>query len=159
MLLFGAMLVTDALDGFLARWLKAQSELGRRLDSAGDYLTVAAGAAGIALLWPEIVRREWAWFAVGVVSYSAVIVYGLVRWKRVPGYHTWASKTVAVMFAVALVPLLGGWAAWPFRMVMALQVLTGVEELAIAFMLPGRSGEMPTIWHARRLRLGRDATR
>lgn len=153
------MLVTDALDGFLARRLKAQSELGRRLDSVGDYLTVAAGVAGMALLWPEIVRREWAWFAVGVAGYSAVIVFGLVRWGRIPGYHTWASKAVAVMFAVSLVPLLAGWAAWPFHAVIGLQVLTGVEELAIARMLPGRSGEVPTLWHARRWRREGDARR
>ena len=53
--LLAASLVTDAFDGFLARRLKAESEFGRKLDSAADYLTLLTGIAGIALR----VRREY----------------------------------------------------------------------------------------------------
>src|SRR3954467_8777601 len=69
-------LVTDALDGFLARRLNAFSEFGRKLDSAADYLVVLAAIAGIALLWSDIVRRELVWIACGLAAFFAVIVYG-----------------------------------------------------------------------------------
>jgi phosphatidylglycerophosphate synthase len=149
--LLAAALLTDALDGFLARRLNAYSDLGRKLDSAADYLTMITGIAGIALLWPAIMRRELPWVVAGLAAFFAVIVYGLVRLGRAPCYHTWASKVLAVACALSLLPLLAEWTAVPFRVVMALLVLCGVEELAIALLVPWHLGELPTVWHAWRL--------
>jgi phosphatidylglycerophosphate synthase len=155
--LLTAALLTDALDGFLARRLNAYSDLGRKLDSAADYVTMITGIAGIALLWPDVMRRELPWVIAGLVAFFAVIVYGLVRLGRPPCYHTWASKVLAVACALSLIPLLAEWTALPFRVVMALLVLGGVEEIAIAFVVPWHVGEMPTVWHALRLRRARAA--
>src|SRR4030095_16817165 len=75
----GASLVTDALDGFLARRWNAFSDFGRKLDSAADYLTMITGLAGIALLWPDIVRRELPWIVAGLSAFFGVIAFGFVR--------------------------------------------------------------------------------
>jgi phosphatidylglycerophosphate synthase len=151
---FGAALVTDALDGFLARRLNAQSDLGRRFDSWGDYLMTGAAAVGVWRLWPEVVHREWPWFVAVLVGCFAIVTYGLVRWRRVLGYHTWLAKMMAVLLPVALVGLLAGWSAVPFHVVVVLQALCALEEQVIAFLLPGYSGEVASVWHARRMRQG-----
>ena len=150
--LLAVALVTDALDGFLARRLNAYSELGRKLDSVADYMTMFTGIAGIALLWPEIMRRELPWVAALLAAFFAVVVYGFVRLGRAPCYHTWASKVLAAACALSLVPLLAGWSAVPFHVVVGLQALAAVEGLAIAMLVPAHVGEMPTAWHAWRLR-------
>jgi len=150
--LITATLLTDALDGYLARRLNARSDLGRKLDSAADYLTLTIGLAGIALLWPEIMRREMPWIIAALVSFFAVIVVGFVRLGRAPCYHTWISKIGAVGCAFSLIPLLSGGTAAPFHALTMLQVIGGVEELLIVFLVPGHTGEMPTLWHAWRLR-------
>lgn len=150
-------LLTDALDGFLARRLRAQSELGRKLDSWADYLTMITGIAGIAILWPAIMQRELAWVTTGLVAFFAVVIYGFVRLGRAPCYHTWASKILAVACALSMIPLLAEWSAVPFHVAMALLVACGVEELAIAQLVPRHTGEVPTVWHAWRMR--RDARR
>jgi phosphatidylglycerophosphate synthase len=150
-------LLTDALDGFLARRLRAQSELGRKLDSWADYLTMITGIAGIAILWPAIMQRELAWVTTGLVAFFAVVIYGFVRLGRAPCYHTWASKILAVACGLSMIPLLAEWSAMPFHVAMALLVACGVEELAIALLVPQHTGEVPTVWHAWRLR--RDARR
>ena len=145
-------LTTDALDGYLARRLHAYSELGRKLDSVADYITLFTGLAGIALLWPAIMHRELAWVAAVMVAFFGAVVYGLVRLGRAPCYHTWMSKALAVACALSLVPLLAEWSAVPFHVVVVLQVLAGIEEIAIAMLVPWHVGEMPTVWHAWRLR-------
>lgn len=152
--LIAASLATDALDGFLARRLNAFSDFGRKLDSAADYATMLTGLAGIALLWPEAVRREWAWIVAGLSAFFLVVVYGLIRLGRAPCYHTWASKVGAVACAFSLVPLLAGWSALPFHIVIVFEVLSAVEEMAIAILIPHHVGEMPTVWHAWRMRRG-----
>ena len=48
----GVCLISDALDGYLARKLNQTSELGAKLDSWGDALTYAAMILGLYLLWP-----------------------------------------------------------------------------------------------------------
>lgn len=147
-----AALLTDALDGFFARRLNAQSELGRKLDSWADYLTMLTGIAGIALLWPDIMRRELAWVATGLGAFFAVVIYGFVRLGRAPCYHTWASKILAVACGFSIIPLLAEWSAAPFHVTMSLLVLCGVEEVVIAVLVPRHVGEMPTAWHAWRMR-------
>ena len=148
-------LLTDAVDGTLARRLGAESEFGRKLDSAADYVTLFTGTTGIALLWPEVVRRELPWILTGVAAFLAVIVLGLVRLGRAPCYHTWASKTGAILCPLTLIPLLTGGPAWPFHTVILFLILTGLEEVAILVVLPRHVGEMPTLWHAwRRRRAG-----
>ncbi len=152
---FGLLCVawlTDALDGFLARRLHAESDRGRMLDSWADYVTTALCLAGLCWLWPEVVRREWRWFTAGAAGFFAIVIYGLVRYGRPVGYHTWFAKALAVALPLALAALLSGWSALPFHGVMALQVLNAVEELAISLLLPGYSGEMPSAWHAWRRR-------
>lgn len=155
--LIAAALATDAFDGFLARRLRAFSDFGRKLDSAADYVTLVTGVWGIALLWPDVMRRELPWVITGLAAFLAVIVYGFVRLGRAPCYHTWASKVGAVACPLTLVPLLSGGASAPFHAAMVWLVLAGVEEIAIAVLIPEHSGEMPTVWHARRLRRSRAA--
>jgi phosphatidylglycerophosphate synthase len=147
-----AAFVSDALDGLLARVLKAETEFGRKLDSWADYVVMIVAVFGLWSLWPEYVYREAAWLVTGFVAFFAVVVYGLVRWRRILAYHTWASKTLAVGLALALAALLMGWSAVPLHVVVVLQVLAATEELAIAVVRPGFSGTMPSLWHALRQR-------
>ena len=150
--LVAASLATDALDGFLARRLNAFSDFGRKLDSLADYVTLFAGVAGIALLWPVIMRRELPWVVAGLVAFFAAVIYGFVRLGRAPCYHTWSSKVLALLCALSLIPLLAEWAAWPFHVAIVLEVLGGAEEIAIALLVPGHVGQIPTVWHAWRMR-------
>jgi 1-acyl-sn-glycerol-3-phosphate acyltransferase len=149
---FWALVATDAADGFLARRLHAESNFGRSLDSWADYATLGATAVGLAILWPEVVRSEGGWLLAGVAGLFFAPVYGLVRWRKLPAYHTWLAKGLGVAFPFALAcRLADGWAA-PLHGVIVAQLLGAVEELMIALLLPGRPGKVSTVWHAWQLR-------
>jgi phosphatidylglycerophosphate synthase len=150
--LLALALLTDVLDGYLARRLNAYSQFGRKLDSIADYTTLFVGLVGVTLLWPDVVRREWPWFAAVMGSFFIAMIFSFVRLGRAPCYHTWASKGTVAGCALCLIPLLQGWTAMPAHIVAGLQVLVGVEEIVIALMIPWHVGEMPSAWHAWRLR-------
>jgi phosphatidylglycerophosphate synthase len=152
LILVAASLATDALDGFLARRLNAFSDFGRKLDSAADYLTMITGLAGIALLWPDIVRRELPWIVAGLSAFFGVIVFGFVRLGHPPCYHTWAAKVGVAGCALSMIPLLAGWSAVPFHAMVILQILAAIEEVIISLLIPRHEGEMATVWHALKLR-------
>ncbi len=65
-----------------------------------------------------------------------------------------SHRSLGVAGGLSLVPLLAGWSAAPFHWVTVLQVLTGIEEFVIVALVPAHVGEMPTAWHAWRLRRG-----
>lgn len=157
--LLAASLATDALDGFFARRFNAFTDFGRKLDSAADYLTMMVGLSGIALLWPEIVRREIGWVAAGLAAFFAVIVYGFIRLGRAPCYHTWLSKIGVMGCALAQIPLLAEWTAVPFHVSIVLLIVAGFEEMMIAMLIPAHVGEMATVWHALRVRRQRGTAR
>ncbi|HTO03027.1 MAG TPA: CDP-alcohol phosphatidyltransferase family protein [Opitutus sp.] len=150
--LLAVALATDVLDGYLARRLNSFSDFGRKLDSIADYTVLFVGLAGVTLLWPDVVKREWAWFAAVMGSFFVAMIYSFVRLGRVPCYHTWLSKGTVAGCVLALIPLLAGWTATPAHVVAALQVLVGVEEIAIASLIPWHVGEVPSVWHAWQLR-------
>ncbi len=152
LILVATSLATDALDGFVARRLNAFSDFGRKLDSAADYLTMITGLAGIALLWPDIVRRELPWIVAGLSAFFGVIVFGFVRLGHPPCYHTWAAKIGVAGCALSMIPLLTGWSAVPFHVMVILQILAAVEEVIISLLIPRHVGEMATVWHALKLR-------
>lgn len=158
-ILLAASLSTDALDGFFARRFNAFTDFGRKLDSAADYLTMFVGLSGIALLWPEIVRREIIWVASGLAAFFAVIVYGFVRLGRAPCYHTWLSKIGVMGCALSMIPLLTGWSALPFHVMIVVLITAGIEEMLIAVLVPWHVGEMATAWHAWQARRVRRAQR
>jgi len=155
--LFLAALLTDAFDGFLARRLHAESDLGRRLDSWGDYVLTATAVAAMCHLWPEVILAEWPWFVVTLVGCFTIVAYGLIRWRRVLGYHTWLAKFMAAALPTGVLVMLFGWSPAPFHIAVILQVLCGIEEMAIAFVLPGYSGHIPSLWHALERRRGAGA--
>lgn len=158
LILAATSLATDALDGFIARRLNAFSEFGRKLDSVADYLTMITGLAGIALLWPEIVRRELPWIVAGLSAFFGVLVFGFVRLGHPPCYHTWAAKVGVAGCALSMIPLLSGWSAVPFRCMVILQILAAIEEIVISLLIPRHVGEMATMWHALRLRRQKTAS-
>jgi phosphatidylglycerophosphate synthase len=150
--LFLLAIATDFLDGYLARRLNAYTELGRRLDSFADYSTLFVGLAAVTLLWPQIVLREWGWFAAVIGSFFGAMLFTTVRLGRAPCYHTWLSKATVAACVLACVPLFAGWTATPAHIVAAFQVVVALEEVVIACLVPWHVGEMPTAWHAWRMR-------
>lgn len=152
--LLAVALSTDVLDGYLARKLNAFSQLGRKLDSIADYTVLLVGLVGITLLWPDVVQREWPWFAAVMGAFFAAMIFCFVRLGRAPCYHTWASKLTVAACALALIPLLAGWSATPAHVVAVFQVMVGLEEIAIALLVPWHVGEMPSAWHAWQARKG-----
>src|SRR4030042_1895843 len=99
--LLSISLLSDSIDGFIARRLNVASEKGTRLDSWGDlatYLTVPICAWW---LWPEILKREAFFVFVAIGAYVVPILAGLAKFRRIPSYHTWGAKISAVLMSVA----------------------------------------------------------
>jgi CDP-diacylglycerol--glycerol-3-phosphate 3-phosphatidyltransferase len=149
---YASTLLSDALDGFVARRMHACTELGARLDSWGDFAIVLAVPVGGLLLWPEIIGRESVFIVIVLVSYFVPMLAGVLKYGKPASYHTWGAKVTAVLFGVAILFLFMGVSPWPFRLCVPLAALEAIEEVVMTCMLRKWHTDVPTSWHAFRLR-------
>ena len=135
LLLLAVSLVSDVLDGYMARKLQQTSELGARLDSWGDILTYGAMISALYLIWPAIFSAQAGFLLAAMLSFILPLLLALSRFGSYPSYHTIGAKVTAILMAPAYYLLILWDTELFFRAVILLRVLVAVEEIAITFAL------------------------
>lgn len=157
LLLFGLGLLSDVVDGPLARRLGQVSDFGARLDQWGDFALWLALASSAWWLWRDIVVREAGFLGVAVAAMVLPTAIAYAKYRAVPGYHTWSVKLGAGAMAVAVPFLLVFDLPQPFRMAALFQLVCAVDELGITLLLSECHHDVPSLWHARQLRTSHQA--
>jgi phosphatidylglycerophosphate synthase len=129
-------LMSDILDGYLARRLNQQTRLGAQLDSWGDFLTVLIYLPAALWLRPVELRHSAPYVAVAVASYFLPIVLGFAKYHRLTSYHTRLMTVTAYAMGIAIVCFFAGWSAIPFRGACVLLLIASIEEIMITTALP-----------------------
>ena len=131
-------MVTDMVDGILARRWDSETPMGRRLDHWGDALTMFLASIGIYFLWPEKIENEWTWCLAMLIGYGII---GFDRlWRRPDRVHRphWWERVWTFVPPLALVALIEGWSPPAFRAVSALQILIALIQLEMGAPAPGK---------------------
>jgi phosphatidylglycerophosphate synthase len=144
-------LLTDGVDGFLARRFNAASRLGAKLDSWADFATFLALPFCGWWLRPDVLRAEAPFLITPICFYLAAVAFGLLKYRRLTSYHTWSSKALALLSGVVVLVFFLGGPGWPFRVLAPLAVLSLLEEIAITALLPVWQANIPSLWHARQI--------
>lgn len=141
--LYLVVCLTDVLDGFLARRLKAQSLLGARLDSAADFLLVIVL---ILKLWPVVAPGPGIVFWVAAITLVrlAAGAAARLRFGRFGFLHTWANKLTGAMLAFYPLTLLLTSSHWPLYVLLLAASASAIEELLLELSMerwdPDRRG-------------------
>ncbi len=85
-------LVTDVLDGFIARRFNMQTEFGARLDSIADIGTYILAIAGIFLFKAEDFSTHIISFSIFIVLLFTCFILSLIRFGRFPSLHLYSWK-------------------------------------------------------------------
>ena len=153
-IVLGVALATDIVDGKVARALGQTSELGARLDSAGDLLLFLVVPICGFWLRPDFVRAELAWFLTAVAAAVVPNIAGVCRYGRTTSYHTRGAKLSAYLLGASVFVVFADGPAWPFRLATAAFVLAEIEELAITSVLTEWRANVPSLRDALALRAG-----
>ena len=152
--LFILLEFTDWVDGKLAKLLHQETTFGARLDSVADAAMYGAVVLGTCWLKWNLVSAEVAWILAVLVSYALTTGLGLVKFRRVPCYHTRSAKTcwLFVLVAMVFVFLVPDRSALPLRIATAAVVATNLEATLITLVLDEWRANVPSLFHAVRLR-------
>jgi len=139
--------LTDMLDGLAARLLNQVSELGALLDSAGDLVIYTIMAISIWWLWPEIVDREKTVIILAIISFTAPVLVGVIKFHSFTSYHTWLVKVAVVSIGLAFFILFIFDIAWPFQLATLVCILAATEEIIITLYLTEQRSDVRSFWH------------
>ena len=145
LIVFLVLLMTDWFDGKLAILLHQKSVYGARLDSIADAALYTATLFGLGWLKWDLIQQEAAWLIAALLSYALTSGAGLLKYGRIPSYHTRAAKTCWLLVGLATVSILADWSIWPLRIASGAVVLTNLEAVAITAVLPDWTPEVRTL--------------
>ena len=133
--LLAALLISDWIDGKLAIAWKQQTTFGARLDSLADLAMYSALLFGLIWLHGDLVRREWIWLAAVAISFAVTTGAGVIKYHRMPSYHTRAAKTSWFLVSMAALAVFAFDTVWPGRLAAAVVVLTNLEATIMTCIL------------------------
>jgi phosphatidylglycerophosphate synthase len=148
-------LVSDIFDGIVARHLNVSTPRLRRFDSQTD-LVFWLCVVGCVMLRHPAVFRAHAWQAAVLVGLEAAC-YGVsfLKFRRETCTHAYLAKLWGLLLLAAFVALLGwGWAGWLFDVMFVVGVIADLDVIAITLLLPSWQSDIPSSYHAWRIRRG-----
>lgn len=145
--------VTDYFDGVVARRLGVATAAVRRYDSAADIIFYVAAFAAVWLVYPEVVQQHWLGLALVAGLEAVRITTDYMKFRREASYHMLSAKAWNITLFVALTGLMGfGVSGWLFQLPIIVGILANLEGLAASLLLPEWTHDVPTVFHAYRLR-------
>jgi CDP-diacylglycerol--glycerol-3-phosphate 3-phosphatidyltransferase len=147
---FGA----DYFDGVLARRWGVATPALRKADSFSDTLFYLSLACITWKLHAEELREHSFALALCLGSLAAWTLLDLFRWRRFAGFHSWSAKLFGLGLFVWTVLLYGGGGASVAALTTAcvLGLVAHLEGIAISLLLRHDVTDVPTFWHAWRMR-------
>ena len=140
-ILFGWLLLvsllSDVVDGYLARKLNIATKRGARLDSTGDILTLVVAIVAIYFFEREFVFEHYKAFLLIVGLYILQVILSFIRFGKLSSYHTFLAKAAAVFQGAFILSLLFFEAQyWLFYLTLIISVAEILEEIIITFIIP-----------------------
>ncbi len=146
-------LLSDIFDGVLARRWKCDTAAVRTFDSMADIVFYLSCAIALWMRHPALVHTLAAPIAAVLGLELLCLAVALLRFGRLPSYHSWLAKIWGLVLASALVAAFvtkrpTGWLV----AALALGALSNLEGLAMSLILPEWQHDLKTIPQALALR-------
>lgn len=136
-ILLSVNLITDVLDGWIARTFRLQTEFGARLDSLADLGTYIMAFAGMIVLEWDFVSEKAVEFLLLIGLYFAGVIVCLARFRRTPSLHLYSSKITGYLQGIFIFSLfVVGYSSVYFYLMLIVSYLAYLEELVIVSTMP-----------------------
>jgi cardiolipin synthase len=130
-------LLTDAIDGYIARRFNMESELGARLDSMADNLTYLLFFLGIYVFKLEDFLPYKTSLFIWIGFLLSTIAFSLIKFGRLPSFHLYMTKVggyihgafFICLFTIGFIP-----AFYYFAIIWG--IVGAVEHIAIQIVIP-----------------------
>jgi CDP-diacylglycerol--glycerol-3-phosphate 3-phosphatidyltransferase len=153
-------LISDILDGIIARKQNLSTEKLRRLDSQTDMIFWLSIGFATWILYPQLISDNsiaiWAILAMEISVYAISIL----KFKRETCTHAFLSKLWGITLLIAFTSLIGfNHAGIPFIVAIIMGLISHVDRILITLILTEWTHDIPSAYHAYLIRKGIDFKR
>jgi CDP-diacylglycerol--glycerol-3-phosphate 3-phosphatidyltransferase len=146
-------LISDILDGILARRFGVDSAAMRRYDSTADTVFYLSAVYAVWALYPEALRANLTGLFLLLGLELARYAVDLYKFGRETSYHMWSAKLWNLTMFAAFTALLGfQLSGLLFTAAIWVGIASDLEGLIATALLPKWRHDVPTAWHAYRIR-------
>lgn len=129
-------LVSDALDGSIARRFNLQTKFGASLDNLADICTYAMAVLGLFVFkWTDIEPHAfilYLFFGLFILSY----IVAFARFGKIPGLHLYSAVSAGYVQSVFFFILfVFGFYTWMFYLVMVWGIIAYIEKILVLLRL------------------------
>ncbi|MFW0717247.1 CDP-alcohol phosphatidyltransferase family protein [Pedobacter sp. N23S346] len=153
-------LLTDIFDGIIARKLNVSSEKLRRLDSGIDQVFFISVAIATYLQCPDFFTSNLVKLIILISAEALTYLVSYVKFKKEIATHSIGAKIwTLVLFATLVEIMIHCKSVVLFELCLYIGLLTRLEILVIVLTLKKWTNDVPTIYHAVKLRQGKEIKR
>ena len=129
-------LVSEVLDGNIARFFKLQTNFGAALDNLADVCTYAMALLGLFLFkWTEIEPHAWMlclFLSIFVLSY----IISFYRFGKIPGLHLYSAVSAGYVQSIFFFILfVFGFYTWMYYLAVGWGVIAYTEKIFVLLRL------------------------
>lgn len=153
-------LISDILDGIIARNQGISSEKLRRLDSQTDMIFWLSLSFSTWILYPKLIQENS--FAIWTILAMEIACYAIsfLKFKKETCTHAFLSKIWGLTLLLAFTSLIGfNHAGIPFYLAIVLGLISHIDVILIVLILPKWTHDVPSAYHAYLIRKGKKLKR
>lgn len=130
-------LVSDVIDGYVARRFHMESETGAKLDSFADNFNYLLAFTGLLVFKIDDLRPHLVSFIVFVSMLILTVIVSLIKFRKFPSFHLYTTKIGGYIQGAFFICLftLGFYAPFWYLMI-TLAILGSIEHIAIQMLIP-----------------------
>jgi cardiolipin synthase (CMP-forming) len=130
-------LISDVVDGIVARRYNLESEFGARLDAMGDYVTYLLGFAGIYVFKLDELLPHLHIFIIFFGVLLSTVLVAILKFGKVTGFHLYSFKIGGYIQGLFFITLFTTGLITPlFYFMVIWGILASIEHIAIQLILP-----------------------
>ena len=129
-------LITDSLDGIIARAFNMQTAIGARLDAMADIGMYITAIVGIFVFKSADFSPHLVSLCIYIAVFAASVLVSLIKFKRLPSLHLYSSKIGGYMQGIFFFVLFTvGFYAPVYYFVIIWAILAFCEQIAVQLIL------------------------
>jgi phosphatidylglycerophosphate synthase len=152
--------LSDIFDGIIARRLNVSTERLRRLDSTIDQVFWILVVASVFISFPNFFYEHSVKLLILICAEAMTYVISFTRFQKEVATHAITSKVWTLfLFATLIEVISNGNSNSLFDICFYIGVVTRIEIILILFILRTWTNDVPSLYHAIRLRRGKPIKR
>jgi cardiolipin synthase (CMP-forming) len=131
-------LVSDVLDGFIARTFKLVTRFGAQLDNLADLGTYILAIYGIFRFHRESVQPHLWLLYIFLAIFFLTYIVGWARFRKVPGLHLYGAVAAGYLQGFFLIVLfIHAFIPWLYYVAVGWGILAYIEKLFVLILIDG----------------------